>query len=93
VNNVSKNYSCKDVINKIGKTPVCYLTGEKIDLNKPQTYNLDHLIPTSKGGSNDLSNLGICLRDANQAKGDLLVDELYSLCEKILSWKEKCDSP
>jgi hypothetical protein len=49
VNSVSKNYTCKDVVNKLGKNPRCYLTGQKIDLNKPQTYNLDHIIPTSKG--------------------------------------------
>lgn len=84
VNNISKNYTYKDVLKKIGKNPTCYLTGEPIDLQKPETYHLDHIVPVSKGGTNDLSNLGICLKEANYAKGDLMVSELKNLCEKIL---------
>jgi DNA-binding CsgD family transcriptional regulator len=91
VNSVSENYSCGDVINKIGKNPNCYLTGKKIDLNKPSTYNLDHIIPTSKGGSNDLSNLNICTKDSNNAKGDLSLEELHNLCEAILAWRDECN--
>lgn len=88
VNSIEKNYSCQDVIDKIGENPICYLTGAKIDLNKPETYHLDHIIPASKGGTNDLHNLGICLKEANYAKNELLLDELYELCEKILAWKD-----
>jgi len=88
VNSINKNYTYKDVLNKIGDNPVCYLTGTPIDLNKPETYQLDHIIPTSKGGSNDLDNLQICIKEANIAKGDLMVDELYELCEKILKYKD-----
>lgn len=87
VNNIIKNYSCKDVINKLSDSPICYLTGEKINLNKPETYNLDHIIPASKGGTNDIDNLGICLKEANQAKGELTVPQLIKLCESILKWK------
>lgn len=90
VNSINKNYTCQDVIDKLGENPSCYLTGEKIDLNKPETYNLDHIIPSSRGGTNDLSNLQICLKEANFAKGDLLLDELFILCEKILSHRDKC---
>lgn len=89
VHNISKNYNCKEVLEKIGSNPVCYLTGKKINLNKPETYHLDHITPTSKGGTNDLNNLNICIKEANYAKADLSVDELYTLCENILAWRDK----
>jgi len=88
VNNISKNFSVKDVINKLGESPRCYLTGKKIDINKPETYHFDHIIPASKGGTNDLDNLGICTKQANYAKNDLSIEDLYKLCEDILNWRD-----
>ena len=85
VNNITLNYTYKDVLDKIGENPICYLTGEPIDLDKPSTYHLDHIIPVSRGGTNDIANLGICLKDANFAKGNLSVGELKKLCRKILN--------
>lgn len=89
VNNISSNYTYEDVLKKIGNTPRCYLTGKLIDLNKTDTYNFDHIIPASKGGTNDLHNLGLCTPEANYAKGNLSLEELYKLCESILEWKKK----
>jgi len=89
VHNVSESFTTKDVIAKLGANPVCYLTGKKIDLNQPHTFQFDHIIPTSKGGTNDLDNLAICVSEANFAKGDLNLNELYSLCEDILNWRNK----
>ena len=89
VNNISKPYNCKDVLYKIGENPICYLTGKKIDINASATYHLDHITPNANGGTNDLSNMGICCAEANQAKGALSVDEFYSLCEEVLAWRDK----
>lgn len=89
VNNIKKNYTKQDVIDKIGEHPVCYLTGRPIDLCDTKTYQFDHIVPVSKGGTNDLSNLGVCCKEANQAKGELSVKELHKLCKEILSWKSK----
>ena len=38
----------------------------------------------SKGGLNDLNNLGITCPEANMAKSSLLKEELISLCKEIL---------
>jgi len=89
VHNLSSNFSAKDVINKIGENPICYLTGREIDLNKSKEYSLDHIVPTILGGTNDLSNLGICCTEANHAKAGLSLDDFYSLCEEILAWRDK----
>ena len=89
VHNVSRPYTCKDVVEKIGVKPICYLTGRKINLNNPSKYSLDHIIPTAKGGSNDLNNLGITCIEVNHAKGSLSLKEFYSLCEEVLAWRNK----
>jgi 5-methylcytosine-specific restriction endonuclease McrA len=88
VNNIHTPYTYKDVFDKIGENPTCYLTGEPINLLNTESYNLDHIIPVSQGGTNDLSNLQICLKSANQAKGDLSVKDLISLCKKIINNKK-----
>lgn len=88
VNNITENYTYQDVLNKIGDNPKCYLTGKPIDLQKTDTYQFDHIIPCSKGGTNDLDNLGVCTRSANSAKNDLSLEELYELCELILKWRD-----
>ncbi|WP_394999936.1 HNH endonuclease domain-containing protein [Acinetobacter sp.] len=66
------------------QSPVCYLTGEQLDLTKSSTFSLDHKIPSSKGGDNSLENLGLCSWKVNQAKGDLSPQEFIELCKKVL---------
>ena len=72
-----------DIINKFGTKTKCYLTGTPIDLEKDD-YCFDHIIPVSKGGSNDLSNLGITTPAANYSKSDLTVEEYLNLCKLVL---------
>lgn len=82
---LDSNFNYKDVINKFGEKTNCYLTGEPIDLCE-DIYELDHIIPVSKGGSNRLSNLGITKKEVNKMKGGLTVDELLKLSKKILEY-------
>lgn len=81
---VTMSFTYKDVIDKFGEHPKCYLTGKEIDLSKPRSYHFDHIIPSSKGGDNTIDNLGICTKEANMAKSDLTYDELIELCKNIL---------
>ena len=87
---VSSQYTCADVVEKIGVKPVCYLTGKKIDVGDSRSYSLDHRVPVSRDGTNDLENLEICSIEANKAKADLSLDEFYKLCEDVLAWRKKC---
>lgn len=77
-------YSYREVLEHLGgmKTK-CYLTGIPINI-ETDDYQLDHIIPVSKGGSNKISNCGITIPLANQMKTDMTVPELLEMCEKIL---------
>jgi 5-methylcytosine-specific restriction endonuclease McrA len=80
------NFTVDDVINKFGKNPTCYLSGDSIDIYRSKTYEFDHIIPRSRGGTNDIDNLGICTREVNQSKRDMTPDEFINLCKKILEY-------
>jgi 5-methylcytosine-specific restriction endonuclease McrA len=77
-------FTSQQLLEKIGSNPACYLTGQPIDLNKSRSYHLDHIVPKSRGGDDSLDNCQIACREANQAKGDLLVEEFLELCKKII---------
>jgi 5-methylcytosine-specific restriction endonuclease McrA len=79
-----RNFTAKDVLVKLGENPKCYLSGIPIDLGKLNTYQFDHIVPVAKGGSNELSNLGLLCRQVNVMKSDLTVDEFLEWCVKIL---------
>lgn len=81
--NIELTFTWPDIINKFGENTICYLSGEKINLFK-NDYNLDHIIPSSRGGDNSLENLGITHKIVNYMKGNLTPEELIDWCEKIL---------
>jgi hypothetical protein len=77
-------FSSKAFKEKLQSNTVCYLTGRKIDLLSPKTYNCDHIIPVCKGGSCELSNMGLTCKEANVAKAGLTVGEFLNLCKEVL---------
>lgn len=79
-------FTLDDVISKFGSNPVCYLTGEPININLPRTYQFDHIIPVDRGGENSLDNLGLTTRLANMAKTNMTHDEFVALCLKVVEY-------
>lgn len=78
-------YTSKQLKEKFVDNPVCYLTGKRIDLLEPKSYEFDHIIPKSMGGTNSIENCGLTCRNANRAKADMPLDEFILLCCQILT--------
>ena len=78
------SFTSEDLLNKIGENPVCYLTGNAIDIKQTRSWHLDHIKPRSRGGNNTIENANICTRDANQAKSDMELDDFFELCKSVL---------
>lgn len=81
---MERNFTINDLLEKIGESPSCYLTGRTIDLYNRPSYHMDHIIPPEKGGTNELSNLNIAIKEANIAKQDMTIEEFLSFCSEVL---------
>ena len=80
-------FTADEFLAKVGPTPQCYLSGRKIDLNKPETYSFDHITPIVNGGDNSLVNLGLTIRELNILKSTHTVTELISLMKEVLEFQ------
>jgi 5-methylcytosine-specific restriction endonuclease McrA len=80
----TNDFTLQDVLNKIGGSPVCYLSGRPLDLTNRRSFVFDHVTPVDRNGDNSLNNLNIAHPDANRAKNNLLNDEFIQLCKDVL---------
>lgn len=62
----------------------CAYTGKKLD----RSAQIDHKIPTSRGGTNDASNIHWVTADANWVKRDRTHDEFIAICSDIAAYIE-----
>ena len=79
----SQSFSKDDLLKKTGGA-VCYLTGTSLDLSSGKSYEIDHVLPRSRGGKCSLDNAALTLASVNRAKANLTVDEFIGLCQKVL---------
>ena len=77
-------FNYKDVYAKYGDHFPCALTGRPLEFNEPQTYEYDHILPTSRGGDNSIDNLQLLCPEANKAKGMMTDDEFKDLCREVI---------
>jgi len=63
----------------------CAASGELIE---PSTATLDHKIPVTNGGTNDIDNLQWLHAEVNRMKGTLSPDRFLELCRKITLWNK-----
>lgn len=58
----------------------CALTGDKLTA---ENISLDHIIPTCRGGTNDINNLQLVIRKVNTAKWGVDNNEFIELCKRV----------
>lgn len=63
----------------------CAYTGEL--LIPGVNASLDHKIPSTRGGTNDLENLQWVTYQVNRMKTDMLEEEFFRLCRMVLEGK------
>lgn len=60
--------------------PPCHLCGGEIDYSlrspHPLSFEVDHIIPLDRGGSDDLDNKDAAHRKCNQEKSNRLAEEI-----------------
>lgn len=61
---------------------LCALTGRKLD----RSAEIDHKLPKSKGGGDEIENLQWVCKQVNRAKRDLTDEEFALLCTDVMRW-------
>ena len=61
----------------------CAISG--IELT-PGNAELDHKIPSSKGGSHTIENLQWLHKNINRAKGSMKQEEFINMCKRVTAW-------
>lgn len=67
----------------------CYYSNEILTIDN---LTIDHKIPLSRGGTNELNNLCICSRKMNTIKGQLTEEEFNELLELVSKWEDGGES-
>ena len=58
-------------------------------LKPDKTTQLGHIVPGSRGGKHDVSNLLWITKEMNRMMGQLSVDEFVSLCNQVAACKTR----
>lgn len=68
---------------------ICYLTNGKLTKSIAE---FDHKIPTTRGGTFSLDNIGITSKRLNSIKGSMTDKEFLELMKLVSEWEDKGES-
>ena len=66
------------------------LTGRTLE---PDTASIDHILPITRGGAHDISNVWVVHHQANSAKGTMTAEEFIALCREVVRHQRRVKSP
>jgi len=69
----------------------CWYCGAELSRLGEMSFEIDHVLPIAKGGTNDPSNLVASCRACNQKKGDMTLKEFRVICGNDLFWHERVE--
>ncbi len=61
---------------------LCALSGQRLD----RSAHVDHIIPKTRGGTDDIANLQWLCLEVNMAKRAMLQDEFTTMCQAVAAW-------
>lgn len=64
----------------------CALSGRTLT---PESVSLDHIIPLSRNGTHDISNLWAVDQQINTAKGTMIVEEFLAMCRDVVAHRDR----
>lgn len=64
----------------------CALTGREL---APKTASLDHKLPATRGGTNEIENVWLVHSDINRAKGTMTAEEFIQLCHEVVRYHRR----
>lgn len=64
-----------------------YETKALVAFVPPDSFTIDHIVPISKGGTYDYSNLQCCCRKCNQLKDDALPDDFFQVMLSVVEYQ------
>ena len=78
----------KEVYSKLQKSEFrCALTGWEL---QPDNFALDHIVPMSSGGGDDIDNLDCVHPVANRAKGTMSKEDFIEMCIAVATHQASC---
>ena len=61
----------------------------RIQFNDFQKKTIDHIMPLSRGGTNDIKNLQLACKRCNSMKSNMTMDDMMGQISEILKYNRK----